>query len=162
MLPRLASRAGFTPVWRTDRAANCGADPNGHVNECVLQAFALLAFYVDMEPRAHADAHVGPDPQSSMNCLRGVHRSHEEKGITMASTKFASKVLKGLMRKYVKNCGIRSVRRKKPLTNAKINAMLNTPQGGEPPRRYSRPPLVRVGGDGCVGQHSGGGRRSEG
>jgi hypothetical protein len=32
------------------------------------------------------------------------------------------------MRKYVKNCGIRSVRRKKPLTNAKINAMLNTPQ----------------------------------
>ena len=118
-----------TPVWRTDRAANCGADPNGHVNECVLQAFALLAFYVDMEPRAHADAHVGPDPQSSMNCLRGVHRSHEEKGITMASTKFASKVLKGLMRKYVKNCGIRSVRRKKPLTNAKINAMLNTPQG---------------------------------
>ena len=38
-----------TPVWRTDRAANCGADPNRHVNECVLQAFALLAFYVDME-----------------------------------------------------------------------------------------------------------------
>ena len=118
-----------TPVWRTDRAANSGADPNGHVNECVLQAFALLAFYVDMQPRAHADADVGPDPQSAMNNLRGVHRAHEAKGITMASTGFASKVLKGLMRKYVKQCGIRSVRRKKPLTNAMINAMLNTPNG---------------------------------
>ena len=118
-----------TPALRTDAAANSGVDADGHTNECVLQAFALLAFYVDMEPRAHADADVGPDPQSAMNNLRGVHRYHEARGITMASTKLASKVLKGLMRSYVTNCGIREVRRKKPLTNAKINAMLATPDG---------------------------------
>ena len=99
------------------------------MTECVLQAFSLLAFYVDMQPRAHADAAVGPDPQSAMNDLRGVHRYHEARGITMASTSMASRVLTGLMRGYVANCGIRPVRRMKLLNNALINGMLHTPHG---------------------------------
>ena len=61
-----------TPALRTNAAANSGVDADGHTTECVLQAFALLAFYVDMEPRAHADAANGPDPQSAMNNLRGI------------------------------------------------------------------------------------------
>ena len=118
-----------TPALRTDVNANSGIDANGHVTECVLQAFALLAFYVSMEPRAKADADVGPDPQSAMNNLRGVHRYHEARGITMASTKLATRVLNGIMRSYVRLCGIREVRRKKPLTNPLINGMLHTPEG---------------------------------
>ena len=118
-----------TPALRTNASANSGLDANGHVTECVLQAFALLAFYVAMEPRAKADAAVGPDPQSAMNNLRGVHRYHSARGITMASTALASRVLTGIMRTYVRTCGIREVRRKKPLTNPLINGMLATPEG---------------------------------
>ena len=34
-----------TPALRTDVAANSGADPAGHLRECMLQAIALLAMY---------------------------------------------------------------------------------------------------------------------
>ena len=47
----------------------------------------------------------------------------------MAPTSVANRVLRGLMRTYVVHCGIREVRRKKPLTNGMINGMLGTPQG---------------------------------
>tara|TARA_B110001450_G_scaffold154698_1_gene144299 strand:+ start:611 stop:10615 length:10005 start_codon:yes stop_codon:yes gene_type:complete len=118
-----------TPALRTDAAANSGADPSGHLVELVLQAFVLLVVYVNMEPRSHRDAAVGPDPQSAMNVVRGVHRYHAARGITMASPTMASRVLTGLMRTYVENCGIREIRREKPLTNAMINGCLATPDG---------------------------------
>ena len=41
----------------------------------------------------------------------------------------AARVLSGMMRTYVINCGIREVRRKKPLTNPIINGMDSVPDG---------------------------------
>ena len=57
---------------------------------------ALESVFLETSRRLASDL-----PQSAMNNLRGVHRYHEARGITMASTKLASKVLKGLMCSYV-------------------------------------------------------------
>jgi hypothetical protein len=117
-----------TPWLRNDVAANSGADPDGHVNEQVLQALALVAMYSNMQPRSHSDP--APDPQSAMQKLRGVHRVHDREGYTMAPPRLAGKLLKGLMRDYVLTHDVRDVARKLPLTNQVINAMLfDTPDG---------------------------------
>ena len=117
-----------TPWLRTDAAANSGADPDGYINEQVLQALALVSMYSNMQPRSHSDP--APDPQSAMQKLRGVHRVHDREGHTMAPPRLAGKLLKGLMRDYVLLHDVRDVARKLPLTNAIINAMIHaTPDG---------------------------------
>ena len=63
-----------TPWLRTDHPANSGVDPDGYVNEQVLQALAMVSMYSNMKPRSHSDP--APDPQNAMQKLRGVHRVH--------------------------------------------------------------------------------------
>jgi len=116
-----------TPSVRADPATNSGADAVGFRDEILLQCYFLVHYYAGMNPRAHDDP--AADPNNAMAALRGVHREHERLGIVMAPTKLANRVLKGLMREYVSEHGIRAVDRKKPLDNEKILAMLRTPNG---------------------------------
>jgi len=122
----LCTRMGTPPV-RSDLAANSGADAVGFQDEILLQCYFLVSYYAGMNPRSHDDP--AADPASAMAALRGVHREHERMGITMAPTRLAHRCMKGLMREYVLEHGIRSVARKKPLDNDKILGMLRTPNG---------------------------------
>ena len=114
-----------TPPWRTHVPSNRGIDPIGHSNELLLLALALVWFAVNMQPRSHSDP--AASPASAMQALHGVRREHHKHGITMAPADLAQRVLRGMWREYISLYGIRTVARKKPLTNAMILGMLATP-----------------------------------
>lgn len=54
-------------------ACNTGADAAGHVREGMLQAIAVVYFYLDMEPRSKADP--APLPASAFARLGAVRRA---------------------------------------------------------------------------------------
>ena len=112
-----------TPALRDDMAANSGADPVGFRNEVVLQAVALLRKYMTMQPRSHDDP--AADPNSAMAMIYGVHREHQRRGISMATSKVAARVLSGMCRAYVDTHGVRDPKRKLPLDNGLISGMLS-------------------------------------
>ena len=123
---RITTELG-TPALRDNMAANSGADPAGFRTEVILKAVVLVRKYMTMRPRSNADA--AADPRSAMACISGVSREHQRRGISMAPSDVAWRVLKGMCRSYVLTHGVRDVRRKKPLDNTKIAGMLATPEG---------------------------------
>ena len=120
---------GTEPI-RSDHAANSGVDHEGYQAETLLhEAVALILMYAQMKPRSKK--HNAADPHSAMQKLRGVRREHTKRGITIAPSSIAMRVMTSMMRDYITAYSIRGVARKKPLTNAMINGMLACPQGAK-------------------------------
>jgi hypothetical protein len=113
-----------TPAWRTDAAANSGADPVGHRRELMLLAIALVLFYMWMKPRSKRDPVA--NPRSALAKLHGVAREHKKRGYVMAPLTLAVQVMKGMLHNAVRLHGTDwlAPERKRPLTNAMISAML--------------------------------------
>jgi len=118
-----------TPPWRTDVAANSGADPVGYKREVLLLAVAFIMLFARMRPRSHSDP--APNPRSALQKLRAVAREHKKRGFIMAPLTFAVEVMKGMLHKMVQEHGTDwlAPARKRPLTNALIAAMLAVPDG---------------------------------
>lgn len=118
-----------TPVWRTDAAANSGADPVGHRRELILLAIALVLFLMWMKPRSKRDPVA--NPRSALNKLHGVAREHKKRGYIMAPLTLAVQVMKGMLRRAVRMHGTDwlAPERKRPLTNAMVAAMLALADG---------------------------------
>ena len=129
-----------TPAWRTDMAANAGVDPVGYRRELLVPALAFLMLYAEASPRSSKDPAV--NPRSIMNGLYGVGRMHKKRGYQMAPFTLATRVMVGMLRKYVRDYGTESLspERKQPLTNAIITGMLRTPHGAR--RKGSKLPAV--------------------
>jgi len=124
----VCARLGTTP-WRTDVAANAGLDPIGHRRESLLKAVAMVVMYTEMQPRSHKDP--APDPRSAKNKILAVDRIHKAAGYPQVAQDFVGLVLRGLLRRYARKYGIASLarNRKRPLSNAQILGMLQTPEG---------------------------------
>ena len=118
-----------TPIWRTDVAANSGADPVGYRREILLLAVALVLLYARMRPRSKRDPVASP--RSALQKLRGVAREHKKRGFIMAPLTFAVEVMKGMLHDAVRLHGTDwlAPARKKPLTNAMIVTMLAVASG---------------------------------
>ena len=118
-----------TPCWRTDVAANSGADPVGYKREVLLLAIALVMLFSRMRPRSKADPQA--NPRSALQKLRAVAREHKKRGYIMAPLTFAVEVMKGMLHEAVALHGTDwlAPARKLPLTNAIIIAMLAVADG---------------------------------
>ena len=118
-----------TPAWRTDMAANSGADPVGYRREMLLGALAFIMMYANMCPRSHASP--APNPRSCLNKIYAVGRVHKKSGFQMAPFTLAVRVMKGMLHKYVEDNGVECLvpARKCPLTHALIDAMCTAPEG---------------------------------
>ena len=127
---RACALLGTSP-WRTDVAANSGADPKGYEEEVYLVCMALILMYSWMKPRSRADP--AADPRSAVKKLQAVRRIHRQRWppIEMVPMSAVANVLKGMMREYIDKHGFRSLvpRRKLPLTNSFINGMLGVYEG---------------------------------
>lgn len=127
---RACALLGTSP-WRTDVAANSGADPVGYEEEVYLVCMALILMYSWMKPRSRADP--AADPRSAVKKLQAVRRIHRQRWppIEMVPMSAVANVLKGMMREYIDTHGFRSLvpRRKLPLTNSLINGMLGVYEG---------------------------------
>ena len=118
-----------TPCWRTDVAANSGADPVGYKREILLLAVGLIMLFARMRPRSKKDPQA--NPRSALQKLRAVAREHKKRGYIMAPLTFAVEVMKGMLHEAVALHGTDwlAPARKRPLTNAIINAMLSVADG---------------------------------
>ena len=118
-------------TWRTDMAANSGADPVGYHEEVYLMCMALILLYSWMKPRSRADP--AADPRNAVKKLQAVRRIHRARWppIEMVSMSAVSSVLKGMLREYIDTHGFRSLvpKRKLPLTNVIINGMVGVYDG---------------------------------
>ena len=127
---KACAHLGASP-WRTDVAANSGADPDGHAEEIYLMCMALILMYSWMKPRSRADP--AADPRNVVKKLLAVRRRHRTRWppVEMASMSAVNAVLKGMMREYINAHGFRSLvpKRKLPLTNDLINGMLEVADG---------------------------------
>ena len=125
---RVCSELG-TPAWRTDMAANSGADPVGYRREMLLGALAFIMMYANMCPRSHASP--APNPRSCLNKIYAVGRVHKKAGFQMAPFTLAVRVMRGMLHKYVVDNGVECLvpARKCPLTHALINGMCTAPEG---------------------------------
>lgn len=118
-----------TSPWRTDLAANSGADPDGYQEEIFLCASATIQMYDDMCPRRKTDP--AADPRSAGKKMEGVSRRHLTRGITMVPLKLVKLAVKGLCRAYVEMYGVETLApdRKLPFPDAVCRDMFRTPQG---------------------------------
>ena len=125
---KICRRLG-TPTWRTDVAANSGLDPVGHRREQVLTAIALMLMYADMQPRSKKDP--AANPRSAMQKLYGVAREHKKRGYKMVSFELATRVLSGMLHKFVEDNDTDALApsRKDPLTCEHIDGMLSVADG---------------------------------
>ena len=127
---RACAHMGVGP-WRTDMAANSGADPVGYIEEVYLMCMALILLYSWMKPRSRADP--AADPRNAVKKLQAVRRIHRSRWppIEMVSMSAVSGVLKGMLREYIDTHGFRSLvpKRKLPLTNSIINGMVSVYDG---------------------------------
>ena len=87
-----------TSPWRTDMAANSGADPEGYSDEVYLMCTALISMYDEMRPRSHSDP--AADPRSCVKKLQAVRRMHRKRWppIEMVPISVVSNVTKGMLR----------------------------------------------------------------
>ena len=117
-----------TPL-RNDARANSGADQEGYEREVVLLAAALPFILTRMRKRPGWDT--PPTPLSALQVLRGVRRVHKRLGVPMAPLSLASVLCKKLLADYVHRHGHDALmpKRKEPLTNPIITAMLTLPEG---------------------------------
>ena len=122
---RVCARLGTSP-WRVDAAANSGVDPEGYAEEIYLLGLALIMLYSEMKPRSHASP--AADPRSADQKLRAVRRCHLKRWppIEMVPMSAVSSLVKGMLREYIDEFGVAGLipKRKLPLTNEIINAML--------------------------------------
>ncbi|MEM1044320.1 MAG: NADAR domain-containing protein [Bacteroidota bacterium] len=118
---------GTSPI-RNDRRANSGADEAGFDREVTLLCSFFVWRYQNMMPRARSSP--APKPQSAMNsviAVRRVHRDHYD--IEMVSTRRLGRVLKGLLRAFVREHGADALlpARKEPMTRELLSALLALP-----------------------------------
>jgi hypothetical protein len=132
-----------TSPYRTDLAANLGLDPEGQMEEVFLLNSAMLLMYDNMRPRKKSDP--AADPRSALKKLEAVRRIHRQRGITMVPMSNASLVLKGMLRRFIREHGVTSLvpDRKLPLTNVLIDGMLGAPETAPGATRGTLPPLSR-------------------
>ena len=127
---RACAHLGASP-WRTDTAANSGADPEGHAEEVYLMCMALVLMYSWMRPRSHADP--AADPRNAFKKLHAVRRIHRKRWppIEIVSLSVVATVLKGMLREFVDEHGFRPLvpKRKLPLTNRIAEGMLGVYEG---------------------------------
>ena len=118
-----------TSPWRTDVQANLGLDASGHQEEIYVAVSACLRMYSRMLPRSRRDP--APHPNSVAKKYGAVVREHKLRMIPMLSSSYINLAVKGLLRRYVREHGVTSLapKRKLPLTNALIDAVLATPDG---------------------------------
>ena len=123
---------GTTPL-RADAAANAGFDMDGHSRETLLLAIAVPWVYEHMQGRRRDASGVllPPLPSSVLNVLRNVRRAHKRLGITMAPLTLAVQATERLIQRYRDEHGPEALqpRRKEPLTNAIVVALLTLPTG---------------------------------
>ena len=123
---------GTTPL-RADAAANAGFDMDGHSRETLLLAIAVPWVYEHMQGRRRDASGVllPPLPSSVLNVLRNVRRAHKRLGITMAPLTLAVQATERLIQRYRDEHGPEALqpRRKEPLTNAIVVALLTLPAG---------------------------------
>ena len=127
---RVCAQLGTSP-WRTDIAANSGADVEGYNEEVYLLHTALILMYGEMKPRKNSDP--AADPRSAVKKLQAVARIHRTlvPPVEMVSLSVVSNVTKGLLREYIDKHGFRTLipDRKLPLTGDLIDKMLATYAG---------------------------------
>ena len=109
--------------------AHSGADPDGARRERFLQAAFFLWAFRSMIPRNRA--HLTAKPASARSCVDAVRRVHKLSDIVMAPAPSVNLVLKGLMFEYIRLHGKECLvpKRREPLTNTQIDAILSIPNG---------------------------------
>lgn len=109
--------------------AHSGLDSNGARRERFLQAAFFVWAFRSMIPRNRA--HLTAKPASARSCVDAVRRVHKLSDIIMAPAPSVNLVLKGLMFEYIRLHGKECLvpRRREPLTNAQIDAILSIPNG---------------------------------
>jgi len=122
------SHMGTAPL-RNDRAANSGADEVGYERETLLLAAALP--FIHRRMRRRPGWRTPPSPLSALQVLRGVRRVHKRLGTPMVPLTMAVVLVNRLLDNYVRLHGHDALqpKRKEPLTNPIICAMLSLPQG---------------------------------
>ena len=127
---RACAKMGTTP-WRTDMAANSGADPDGYAEEVYVAAMGVVLMYDEMRPRAHVDP--AADPRNATKKYGAVIRIHSclWPPVKMVPTSVVANVVKGMMRVFIDRHGFKSLipRRKLPLTNELLAAMFGIYEG---------------------------------
>ena len=118
-----------TSPYRTDVAANSGADPDGHQEEVFLCVSALMHFYDQMRPRRRTDP--AADPRSAKKVLEGVARRHAVRGIKMVSMQVVNLAVKGMCREYIEMYGVDTLvpERKLPFTDRILASIFRAPEG---------------------------------
>ena len=129
---RACAKMGTTP-WRTDMAANSGADRDGYAEEVYVAAMGVVLMYDEMRPRSHADP--AADPRNATKKYGAVIRIHSclWPPVKMVPTSVVANVVKGMMRVFIDRHGFKSLipRRKLPLTNAMLAAMFGIYEGAK-------------------------------
>ena len=122
-----------TPAWRTDIAANIGIDRIGHFREQLLPALVTILCAMWQKPRSHASP--AAKPGSAYAVPESAKRRHAVVGIQMADFGLAKRVVKGMMRGYVKLHGASALvpARKSPFpcspTSDVVVELLHAPAG---------------------------------
>ena len=128
---------GTTPL-RNDIRGNSGADQVGYEREVLLLAAGLP--FILQRMRRRPGWNTPPTPLSALQVLRGIRRVHKRLGTPMAPLSLACVLVNKLLDDYVRVNGADALmpKRKEPLTNVIIRAMLflpnGTPMGGAQPR----------------------------
>jgi len=117
-----------TEALRTDRASNSGVNEAGFNREVTLLCCFFVWRYQNMMPRSRSAP--APKPQSAMNAVLAVRRVHRDAhDIEMVSTRSLGRVLKGLLRTFVREHGPDALlpQRKEPMTREILSALLALP-----------------------------------
>ena len=125
------TRAMETAPWRSDMAANTGADPEGYMEEVFLLVAFLIHVYDRMRPRRHSDP--AADPRSAKKNVEAIRRRHVVRGITMVSMAAVVLACKGMCRTYIEAYGVDTLvpDRKLPFTQPILTGMFDTPNGAK-------------------------------
>ena len=103
--------------------------------------------YAAMRPRSNSDP--AADPRSAFKKLQAVRRIHLKQWppIIMVPLAAVSRLVKGMLREYIDLHGVAGLipKRKLPLTNELITAMLATYNGATMGKLVSRPLLALLG-----------------